>query len=191
MIIAAASDVLLAGACIIAMTLRVRRGPPSGRRMMLVGWIVLTAAAVCGALRYAVLADLVSMHRLLSDLAAGFGLPAVVLGLLLGWRASAAQLDGVLLTALAVIAAAAALADQVRLPGTVMTLLAALAAVLLAPREARAACVLGLVALLASAALATRLPQVTALAGLHVALAVAQLGWCRAALLPPRRPVAE
>jgi hypothetical protein len=154
---------------------------------MLAGWSVLALAACVGTLRYAGWIELAQLHRLLSDVAAGFGLPAVVLGLLLGWRATGARADLVLLAALAAIWLGAMLADQPRLPGTVLTVLAAIAAVALAPRRARAASVLGLIALLASAAFASSLPRESAIAGLHIALAVAQLGWCRAALTTGRR----
>jgi hypothetical protein len=184
--LAAASDLLLAGACIAAAMLRLRQPPRAGRGMMLIGWSVLALAAIIGALRYVLLPELAAVHRTAADLGAGFGMPAVVLGLLLGWRVSSARTDIVLLAALAAIYAGAALADQPRLPGTVITLLAAIAAAALAPRSARLAAVLSLIALLASAGFALGLPQTSAIVGLHVALAIVQLGWCCAAAFGQR-----
>lgn len=186
MMLAAASDLLLAGVCLVAAVLRFRHPSQAGRSMMLIGWAVLALAAMIGALRYALLPELAVMHRTASDLGAGFGMPAVVVGLLLGWRAMHARADIVLLVTLAAVCAGAALADQVRLPGTVITLLAAIAATVLAPRPARAAAVVSLIVLLAGASFASGLPQASAIAGLHVALAMAQLGWCYAAVVGQR-----
>jgi hypothetical protein len=182
MMLAAAWDLLLALVCVGAIAVRIRGAPCEGRAAMLAGWSVLALAACVGTLRYAGWIELAHLHRLLSDVAAGFGLPAVVLGLLLGWRATGARADRVLLTTLAAVWLGAMLADQPRLPGMVLTVLAAITTVALAPRRARAASLLGLIALLSGAAFASRLPHESAIAGLHVALAVAQLGWCRAAL---------
>lgn len=186
MMLAAASDLLLALACMGTIAKRAGAAPRAGRVAMLAGWGVLAIAALAGAWRYAFAPGFADMHRLLSNLGAGFGLPAVVLGLLLGWRATSTRADTVVLAALATICVGAALANQPRLPGTVITLLAAVAATLLAPRAARAASALGLIALLTSAGFASQLPQTSAIVGMHVALAFVQLGWCRAALLGPK-----
>lgn len=186
MILAAVSDLVLAAVCVTLASLRLAKPPRNGRTLMVTGWIMLGLAALGGALRYGLLPELATLHRGLSDVAAAVGLPAVVLGLLLGWRTSMLRTEALLLAALVAIAAGGALAEQLRLPGTVVTLVAALAATLVTSAAARGYSVTGLLALLASAGFATQLPREGAVAGLHLALAVAQIAWCRAALLAPR-----
>src|SRR5690606_35184643 len=87
LMLAAASDLLLAFACMAAIAIRAGGASRAGRTAMLGGWCVLAVTALAGAWRYAFAPEIAGTHRLLSDLAAGIGMPAVVLGLLLGWRA--------------------------------------------------------------------------------------------------------
>lgn len=202
--LAAASDLLLALTC--AVVIVVLRGPARlGRRAMVAGWILLGAAALVGALRYALWPQLAAPHRLLSDLAAGFALPALVCGLALSLRPSSrvgAPLrrdaactphekesrprgaltgvrfaEGTLLASLVALFVVAAAAGAPRIPGTAIVLLASGFVVVWAPRRARLAAGLAFAALLASMGFALGLPQEAAIAGLHLMLAVAQLAW--------------
>lgn len=172
----AASDLLLALACMAAIAL-LRGRARTGSTAMITGWVLLGIAAFVGGLRYALWPQLESGHRLLSDLAAGLGLPAVACGLLLALRVPARITDVSLLAALVVVFVCAAIAGVPRVPGMAIALVASCAVALTATGAARGAAVLALLALLIGGGFSRGVPQPWAIGGLHLALAVAQLAW--------------
>ena len=176
----AASDLLLALASAAAAVRLLRGTPLPGRATMLVGSVLLALAALAGALRYAVWPDLAPAHRMLSDIAGGFGLPAVCAGLFIGLRPLRRVDDAQLLAGLCVLFVTGAAVDAPRAAGGALSLLAAAAVVVYTQAPARLWAALALAALLASAAIAPHAPQAWAVIGLHVALAVAQLAWAAA-----------
>lgn len=173
----AASDLLLALASVAAAARLLRGTPLPGRATMLAGSALLAVAALAGALRYAVWPDLAAAHRMLSDIAGGFGLPAVAVGLLIGLRPLRRVDDTQLLAGLCALFVTGAALDAPRVAGGALSLLAAVAVVLCTQGAARIWAALAMAALLTSAAIAPYAPQTWAVIGLHVALAVALLAW--------------
>lgn len=176
----AASDLLLALASVAAAARLLRGTPLPGRATVLAGSALLAVAALAGALRYAVWPDLAAAHRMLSDIAGGFGLPAVAVGLLIGLRPLRRVDDTQLLAGLCVLFVIGAALDAPRVAGGALSLLAAVAVVLRTQGAARIWAALALAALLGSAAIAPHAPQAWAVIGLHIALAIAQLAWAAA-----------